>query len=168
MSGDAKRTDRVSRLIQEELGQMLIEGLKDPRIGFTTVTEVRVSADLRTARVYVSIYGGSEQCDETLAGLETAAGYLRRELGHRLRLKYTPELSFVRDDTLDRARRLDQVFDAISAGQTEAPQPGGVAPALPVQTGRSELGERRQQFEETPPRKRRRQRAGRGPRRRRR
>ncbi len=136
---------------------MLVEGLKDPRIGFATVTEVRVSGDLRGARVYVSVYGTEDQRVETLAGLEAASGFLKRELARRLRLKYTPELAFVRDDTLDRAERLEQMFDAISAGETDAPAPVVREPSVPIRTDRAELAERREQFQE-PPRERRRNR----------
>lgn len=129
---------------------MLVEGLKDPRIGFATVTEVRLTPDLRTARVYVSIYGTDEERSASVAGLTAAAGFLKRQLSRRMRLKYTPSLIFVHDDTLDQAQRLDEVFDAISAGDSEAPEPAGEAPTLPVKTDRSELAERREQFMETP------------------
>ncbi|MFC1611194.1 30S ribosome-binding factor RbfA [Myxococcota bacterium] len=152
MTSEATRPHRVAHLLQKELGQMLVEDLKDPRIGFTTVTEVRLSGDLRAARVYVSVYGSEDQRAETLIGLRAASGFLKRELGRRLRLKYTPDLTFLHDDSLERAKRLDELMDAISAGETEPPTPAA-DDVLPVQTDRSELAARRQRFAETQPRR---------------
>ncbi|MEE8410089.1 MAG: 30S ribosome-binding factor RbfA [Myxococcota bacterium] len=147
MSQENKRTHRVGQLIQQELGRLLVDGVNDPRVGFATITEVRASPDLRWARVYVSVYGSDEQRHETLAGLDAAAGYLKRELGRRLSMKYTPTLSFTFDDSLDRADRLDQVLGAISRGETDVP-PDAPIEALPVETSRSSLAERRREFEE--------------------
>jgi ribosome-binding factor A len=140
----------VAQLIQQELARMLVEEVKDPRVGFVTITEVRVTADLKSARVFVSVYGSREQQEASMIGLQAASGFLKREMGHRLRLKYTPELTFVFDDTLDRAQRLDDIIDAISAGATEPPE-SSQAPALPVQTNRSELFDRRRQFADRQP-----------------
>lgn len=143
---DGKRTERIGELIKQELAQMLVDELKDPRIGFTTVTEVRVTGDLRTARVYVSVYGTAAQRAESLAGLSAAAGFVKRELGSRLRLRYTPDVVFCHDDTLDQAFRMEELMAAIAAGKTEAPKPG-VTEALPVDTDRSELAVRAREFE---------------------
>ena len=91
--------------------------LKDPRVGFVTVTDVRTSPDLRHARVYVSVLGaggGSSEPlerEESLAGLRSAHGFLQGRLASELRLKHTPELEFVYDDTTDRALRLEQLID---------------------------------------------------------
>jgi len=93
------------------------------------------------------VYGDEQQLQESLAGLTAASGYLRRQLGHRLQLKFTPELTFCADNSLERAKRLDEIMHAIDAGETELPQ--SVAQSVvPVQTNRSELQERREIFAE--------------------
>ena len=133
-----KRTERVSQLIQKELGNLLVKDLMDPRVGFVTVTEVRVTDDLRSARVYVSVYGTDEERQASLDGLSDAAGYLKSQLGRRIHLRYTPNLTFALDTTLDEAERLDALINAASDGATDSPgeQPRTV---VPVQTSRSEL-----------------------------
>jgi ribosome-binding factor A len=140
MPEESKRSQRVGELLMHELGQLLVEGLRDPRIGFTTVTEVRVTPDLKQARVYISVYGSAEEQQRTLKALQAAASYLRGELGRRLELRYTPALSFVVDDSLARAGRVEQIMAAISAGETEVPAPSAVSP-VPVQTDRSEMAD---------------------------
>ena len=143
---NSKRTQRIGELIKQELAQMLVGELKDPRIGFVTVTEVRVTGDLRQARIFVSVYGTKEEREISVAGLTAAAGFLKREIGHRLRLRHTPDLFFCQDDTLDQAMRLEQVMSAINSGKQEAPQ-GQLAEALPVDTDRSQLAEIARNFE---------------------
>jgi ribosome-binding factor A len=138
MSPAGPRAQRVGHLIQQELAKMLVEGVKDPRVGFATVTEVRASPDLRTARVYFSVYGSDQERSDTMAGLTAASGYLQRELGRRLRLKYTPELTFALDTSLDQADRLEQLIGAISRGETETPA-DLPRESVPVETSRSEL-----------------------------
>ncbi len=129
---------------------MLVDEIRDPRVGFITVTEVRVTHDLRSARVYVSIYGSEEQHQASLAGLTAAAGYLRRELGHRLRLRYTPELTFEQDNSLDRAQRIETLMNAIAHGEIETPA-DTAPPLVPVQTARTELVEAARTFAPSPP-----------------
>ncbi len=140
MVDESKRSQRVGELLMHELGQLLVEGLRDPRIGFTTVTEVRVTPDLKQARVYVSVYGSGEEQERTLAALTAAASFLRRELGRRLELRHTPALSFQLDDSLARAGRVEQIMAAISAGETEVPAPSAPE-TMPVKTDRSEMAE---------------------------
>ncbi len=101
-----QRTDRVQELARRVLGELIPE-LKDPRIGFATVTAVKVTPDLRHARVAVSVYGSEEDREATLAGLRSASPRLRGELGHQLKMKYTPELTFELDDTQDVAERIE-------------------------------------------------------------
>lgn len=122
--------------MQEELGRLFVEGLKDPRIGFVTVTEVRLGDDLRSAHVYVSIFGTDEVRAATLAGLKAAAGYLRREIGHRLKLRFAPELTFMHDDSLDRAQRLEVLFNAAARGEHDVPAPVGPEALPPVEVDR--------------------------------
>ena len=88
------RISRVGEQIKKELSQLIQQELKDPRIGFVTVTGVEMSGDLQIAKVYISVMGNEEQKQETLAGLEKAKGYLRSEIGHRVSLRHVPELIF--------------------------------------------------------------------------
>jgi ribosome-binding factor A len=146
---EIKRAQRVGELLRQELSRLLVDGVKDPRVGFVTVTEIRPTEDLRSAKVFVSIYGDAQKRRATLEGLKASAGFLRRELSHRLELRHVPELLFWQDDTLDRAERMDAVFSAIAHGDTELPPPMQ-NPALPVGTVRSDLAEQAKHFVEAP------------------
>ena len=101
---------RVDEAIREVLSDTLASGLKDPRIGFVTVTDVKTSPDLRRARVYVSVFGDAERRAASIAGLQSAHGLLQRRVAGELHLKRTPTLEFVYDDTLDRAMRVEQLL----------------------------------------------------------
>ena len=101
-----KRADRVSALLQRELGTLISEELRDPRIAFTTVTAVEVTDDLRSARVHVSVLGDTDAAKRTMAGLEDAKMFLRHELGSRTDLRFVPELTFVQDRSAERAVRI--------------------------------------------------------------
>jgi ribosome-binding factor A len=106
------RMRRVDEAIREVLSDALGSAdLKDPRIGFVTVTDVKTSADLRHARVYVTVLGGQEERTQTLAGLQSAHGVLQRRVNQELRMKRTPTLEFHYDDTTDRAMRMEQLLD---------------------------------------------------------
>ena len=110
MSGDRMR--RVDEAIREVLSDALgSSGLKDPRIGFVTVTDVKTTADLRQARVYVTVLGDQQQRESSLAGLQSAHGVLQRRVSRELRMKRTPTLEFRYDDTTDRAMRMEQLLD---------------------------------------------------------
>ena len=104
---------RVDEAIRQVLGDAVSGDLKDPRVGFITVTDVRTSADLRHARVYVSVLGDAEQRQASLDGLRSAHGFLQSRLASELRLKRTPTLEFSYDDTTDRAMRVDALIDEI-------------------------------------------------------
>jgi ribosome-binding factor A len=132
-----KRAHRVGQLIQKELAQMLVDEIRDPRIGFATVTEVRVTDDLRIAKVFVSIYGDDKKRGESLEGLRAASGFLRREIAHRLELRAAPTLSFEVDATLEQASRIDALLSAAADGNLEPPDPRKIAP-LPVEMLRNE------------------------------
>jgi ribosome-binding factor A len=108
-----QRTEKVGKLARQVLGE-LIQGLKDPRIGFVTVTAVRVSPDLRLARVFVSVLGSEEEQKATMAGLSSAKSYLKTELGHQMRLKYTPDLVLQLDHKAEEAQRLESIFHELS------------------------------------------------------
>jgi len=110
------RMRRVDEAVHQVIGDAISGGLKDPRIGFLTVTDVRTSPDLRHARVYVSVLGsGGEvateaQREDTLEGLRSAHGYLQGRLASELSLKRTPTLEFIYDDTTDRAFRVERLL----------------------------------------------------------
>jgi len=95
------RVEKLQELIKQEMSKMLLTDLKDPRIGFVTVTDVEMTGDLREAKVYVSIMGGQDEVKNSLEGLNSALGFIRREIGQRIRLRFTPEISFALDTSLD-------------------------------------------------------------------
>ncbi len=104
------RMRRVDESIRQVIGEALAGELKDPRVGFVTVTDVRTSPDLSQARVYVSVLGDAPRRESTLEGLHSAHGYLQGRLAAELRLKRTPTLTFVYDDTTDRALRIEALI----------------------------------------------------------
>jgi ribosome-binding factor A len=107
----AERMRRVNEAVREVLSGRLAEGLKDPRIGFVTVTAVETSPDLRHARVYVSVLGDDADRDRTLAGLTSSHGLLQAEIARELRMKRTPTLEFVYDESIDRGMRISELLD---------------------------------------------------------
>jgi ribosome-binding factor A len=119
----ARRSERLGEEIREAVARIIAGGLNDPRIGFVTVTRASLTADLRTARVYVGVLGDKEQRTKTLAGLTQAAGFIRRELGRRIRVRHTPELSFQYDSGLDATDRVAQLLDENRA-EEEKGDPG--------------------------------------------
>jgi ribosome-binding factor A len=114
---DNRRVSRVSSLIKREVSQMLLNEIKDDRVGagMVSITDVDVSGDLQHAKIYVSIYGTEEAKAETMAGLKSSTAFVRRELGQRIRLRRTPEVVFVEDRSLERGDRtlnlLNQIRD---------------------------------------------------------
>ncbi|HVG74676.1 MAG TPA: 30S ribosome-binding factor RbfA [Thermoleophilaceae bacterium] len=102
---------RVNEAVREVVSVRIAEGLRDPRIGFVTVTSVDTSPDLRQARVYVSVLGTPEERDATMAGLESAHGVLQLAVAKELRLKHTPTLQFVFDESIDRGMRISELLD---------------------------------------------------------
>ncbi|MGZ5310483.1 MAG: 30S ribosome-binding factor RbfA [Solirubrobacterales bacterium] len=105
------RMRRVNEVIREVLGAALASEIKDPRIGFVTVTEVDTSPDLRAARVYVSVLGDAEQRERSLEGLRSAHGVLQARINSELRLKRTPTLTFHYDESVERGARLSRLLD---------------------------------------------------------
>ncbi|HHT02058.1 MAG TPA: 30S ribosome-binding factor RbfA [Firmicutes bacterium] len=105
-----QRSYRVAEAIKEEISALLQKGIKDPRIGFVTVVDVEVSGDLRHARVFVSVMGDEDQKANTLRGLQSAAGFVRSEIGRRLRLFNTPEIRFALDDSIERGVRVSTIL----------------------------------------------------------
>jgi ribosome-binding factor A len=113
MAGERLR--RVDEAIRQVLSDA-VQDLKDPRVGFVTVTAVQTSPDLRHARVYASVLGDAEARDASLAGLRSAHGFLQRRVADELRLKHTPTLEFVYDETAERAQRLTELIDRETGG----------------------------------------------------
>ncbi len=103
-----KRSARVGDQMVHEIADILMRKIKDPRIGFATVTGVEVSDDLRNAKVFVSVYGGKKE--ETLKGLESASAFIRSELGRRMRLRFVPELLFRFDETVERGAHMMEIL----------------------------------------------------------
>jgi ribosome-binding factor A len=109
MAGDRMR--RVNEAVKEVLSWRIAEGLKDPRIGFVTVTAVETTPDLRRARVFVSVLGDEEERDRTLVGLASSHGVLQASIARELRMKRTPTLEFVYDESIERGMRISELLD---------------------------------------------------------
>jgi ribosome-binding factor A len=107
------RAQRVAELIRKEIAQLLTKGVKDPRVGFVSVMGVKMSPDLRYANVYVSLFGDEKEKKSSMIALRNASGYIRRELGKVLRLRFTPEVRFYEDETLEKVYELEDVFKKI-------------------------------------------------------
>jgi ribosome-binding factor A len=118
-----KRLDRVNQLLKEEIAYLLRHEVKDPGIGFVTVTEVETSRDLRTARVYVSVLGSEESWQASLQALERARRFLRNALLPRLRMRTVPELTFHADRSMAHAARIQQVLESLRLPDTTGDTP---------------------------------------------
>ena len=129
-----QRTERLDELLRQEIGAMLEREIADPRIGFATVTEVETAPDLRHARVWISVIGGAGERDATIAALEHAMVFVRRELGTRLRLRRIPELHVRLDDSIERGTRVLRLLDSLEAGvepDDSAPGESLPSPSIP-------------------------------------
>lgn len=112
------RTGRVGEQIKKELSLLIQSEMKDPRIGFVTVTGVDVTNDLSQAEVYLSVMGDEEQKSNSLKGIEKATGFLRSELGKRIRLRHTPELIFKTDESIAYGSRIEELLGEIKKEET--------------------------------------------------
>jgi ribosome-binding factor A len=115
----SRRQRQMGELLHEEISRIIQHEIKDPRLGFVTVTAVDVSPDLRQARVYVSVFGDKTDVKNTLAGLTSAASYFRRVLGQSLSLRHIPELSFKLDTSLEYGLHIDALLDTIKEEESE-------------------------------------------------
>ena len=115
----SQRAQRVGETIHKEISNLLIRGLKDPRIGFVTITSVDVTPDLRQARVYYTLMGRQDDRDQTQAGLASSASYVRQQLGKVLRLRYIPEIHFVYDASVDYGQHIEKLLSDV---KTDLPQ----------------------------------------------
>jgi len=113
MSVPGRRAERLAHQLRNEIAELMERGLKDPRIGFATVTRVELTPDLRHASVRVSVMGSDEAQHASLAGLSSASGYLRHEIAQRLRLRYAPELTFVLDHGAEDSERIETLLQKL-------------------------------------------------------
>jgi ribosome-binding factor A len=119
-----RRVSRVASLIKREVSQMLLNDIKDDRVGagMVSITDVDVSGDLQHAKIFVSIYGTEEAKAETMEGLRSSTAFVRRELGHRIRLRRTPEVLFLEDRSLERGDRMVHLLNQLSQEREELPE----------------------------------------------
>lgn len=108
-----QRSNRVGELIKEEIAELILHKLKDPRIGFVSVTRVEVSQDLRHAKVFISVYGDEKAKKKSIKGLESAKGFIRQKIGERIRMRYLPEIIFKVDDSILEYFRLGEILSSI-------------------------------------------------------
>ncbi|MCK4258677.1 MAG: 30S ribosome-binding factor RbfA [Halanaerobiales bacterium] len=110
----SQRAERVAEFIKQEISVLIQRGLKDPRIGFVTVTDVEVTRDLRNAKVYISVFGDDEKKNESMKGLKTATGFIRREVGKHLRLRHIPEITFRFDESVQYGAHINELLTGIN------------------------------------------------------
>ena len=115
MRRPSHRPERVGELIREEVAAFLTSDARDPRIGFVSVTDVEVSQDLRHARIFVSVLGADEEKTATMEGLTSASGYIRRALGQRLQMRFTPEITFKLDESIERGSRVMKLLGEVKS-----------------------------------------------------
>ncbi len=115
------RTEKVASIVKEEIGVIFQRNFDMKEFGFITVTEVRMTPDLKIAKVYVSVLGDAGQKQKTLAMLEGQKSFVRQTLGHNIRLKFTPSIVFYLDETMDRAMNLERIFKIIHKNENGKP-----------------------------------------------
>lgn len=113
------RVEKVQELMKQEVSKMLLRDIKDPRIGFVTVTQVELTGDLREAKIYVSIMGSEQQTEDSWQGLQSALGFIRREIGRRIRLRFTPSISFALDKSLDYSAHIQELLNKINSEEKD-------------------------------------------------
>lgn len=112
------RSDKVRKALIREVSDLLQRTIKDPRIsGIVSVTDVDISSDCRSAKVFVSVYGNEDECKNTMIALDSSTGFVRSEIGKRIQLRFTPEIQFKLDDSLERGSRVTALLDKISRGE---------------------------------------------------
>jgi ribosome-binding factor A len=110
-----KRSEKVAEAIHELVSELLIKGLKDPRIGFVTITDVKVTNDLHQATVYFTVIGSDEEKKATNLGLQSARGFIRKEMGKNLHMRYVPELIFRYDESVEYGSHIETLLKEIAA-----------------------------------------------------
>ncbi|WP_077326209.1 30S ribosome-binding factor RbfA [Virgibacillus siamensis] len=104
------RANRVAEQMKKEMGDLISKKIKDPRVGFVTVTDVEVTGDLQQAKVFISVLGNEQEKHDTLVGLAKAKGFIRSEIGKRIRLRKTPEITFEFDEALEYGNRIEKIL----------------------------------------------------------
>jgi len=117
MNYSYKRADRVSDLLKKEISQLLLREVKDPHIGFITITDVEVSKDLQVAKVYYTILGDEKQLRESAQALNRASRFIERQLGKRLRMRYIPDILFKYDHSLEYGNRIDDILSHLEISE---------------------------------------------------
>jgi ribosome-binding factor A len=115
------RTNRLAEELKNEISVVISQEVRDPRMGFVTVTDVKVSSDLRYARIFISVFGNKEEQRQTIDALADASGFIRRQIGARIKLRYTPELTFAYDESVEQGDRMMQLIEDI---KKESPEEG--------------------------------------------
>lgn len=114
-----KREQRVGELLKEEISQIILREMKDPRIGFVSVTDVEVSGDLRHAKVFISVYGSEKEKKETMEGLNQAKGFIRKLVGDRIKTYHTPEIIFRYDDSIEHGVHISNLIKEVRKEEKE-------------------------------------------------
>lgn len=109
----SRRAKRVGELIKEEISSLILQDLRNPKIGLVTITEVSLTDDLSYARVFISVYGEDEKNSQSLKGLRKASGFIRRELSKRIRLRHFPELRFLWDSSIEQGVKITKLLEKI-------------------------------------------------------
>ncbi|MFO7600178.1 MAG: 30S ribosome-binding factor RbfA [Candidatus Desulfacyla sp.] len=112
-----KRATRVGDLILREMAFLLLDKVEDPRVQGVTLTGIRLSNDLKQAKVFYSVLGGEGQVEKALAGLNSARGFIKKQIGTRMELRYVPEILFVHDASLEAGSHMERVFEEIGASE---------------------------------------------------
>jgi ribosome-binding factor A len=114
-----KRSEKVAEAIHELISELIVKGLKDPRIGFVTVTGVKMTEDLHLATVYFTVIGSDSEKKATEQGLNSAKGFIRKEMGKSLHMRYTPDLVFRYDESIEYGNRIESILKELSAGERD-------------------------------------------------
>jgi ribosome-binding factor A len=119
----AYRAEKLAQELKEKLSVLIARELRDPRIGLATITNVKLSPDRRYARLFVSVLGSTEEQRQTLTALNDSAGFLRRQIGARIRLRHIPELIFVFDGSIEYGARMEQILEEVKRELPDLPAP---------------------------------------------
>lgn len=113
------RVRKVELQVKDEVSKIIITKLKDPRVGFVTVTAVEMTADLKSAQIFISVMGTQSQKTETVSSLNDASKYIKAEMNQRIKLRYSPSITFRLDDTIDRAIRIGRILEDLGRDKSE-------------------------------------------------
>ncbi len=115
----SKRVNRVAEQMKKELGEIILQKVKDPRIGFVTVTDVEVTGDLQNATIFISVLGSDSEKEATLKGLNKAKGFIRTEIAKRIKLRVTPEIEFEFDESVAYGNRIETLLTQVNKESEE-------------------------------------------------